>query len=135
MSKENKSRVKDFSQKRAEFAFQEVKSACALLNEKGRKEFKSHVKDVPILIRTNGLSAAFAFVFSKTKKGNDYDLIAQISQKWLVDEQKVFLLTGNGNFYEQMCQLDREPYRRSIHEILSLFTWLKRFADGSIKNG
>lgn len=134
MSQENRSRIKDVSQKRAEFAFQEVKNACHKLDDKGKKEFKSHVKDVPIMIRTNGLAAAFAFVFSKTKAGNDYELISEISKKWLVQEQKVFALNDNQDFYAQLCLLDREPYRRSIHELLSLFTWLKRFADGLIKS-
>lgn len=128
------SRIKNLSQERATFAFSEVKQAYNQLGENERKEFKSHIKDVPMMIRTNGLAAAYAFVFSKVKEGNDYALISAISQKWLVDHQKVFALQGNDNFYQQLCALDREPYRRAIRELLALFTWLKRFADGMIKS-
>ena len=136
MPTEKHSRIKDLSQARATFAFAEVEKANAHLNDKA-KEFKSHVKDVPMMIRTNGLAAAYAFVFSKAEekagKKNDYKLIEEISLKWLV-QQEVLQVQAGSDFYKTLTHLEREPYRRAVRELLALFTWLKRFADGMINS-
>lgn len=121
--------IKDLARRRAEFAFEQVKE---VVGKDWSKEFKSHVKDVPMMIKTNGFAATFAFVFSKSDK-NDYKKIAKITELWLVNEQKIFSLSDNEDFYEKLIQLEPGEYRKSIKETLALFTWLKRFADGLIK--
>lgn len=123
--------IKNLAQFRAQFAYTEIKAAIDMLSLEKRKEFKSHIKDVPMMIKTNGLAAAYAFVFSKKDK-EDYRKITEITKKWLVVEQRIFILAANESFYEKLVQLDSDQYRKSLREILALFTWLKRFADGLI---
>jgi CRISPR-associated protein Cmr5 len=128
------SKIKDLSQQRARFAYTKVQEVVDESNGKEwAGEFKSHVKDVPMMIKTNGLAAAYAFVFSKSKK-EDYKKITQITQKWLVEEQNVFELEAGKDLFLKMTELDRNQYRLAIREILALFTWLKRYAEGMIQN-
>lgn len=126
------SRIKNQAQHCAKFAYDEVAKAKEQLKDKA-KEFKSHVKDVPIMIRTNGLAAAYAFVYSKAKDKADYNLIQDISQRWL-ESKGVLKPQSVPEFYKSLTELERESYRRAIRELLVLFTWLKRFADGMIEN-
>jgi CRISPR-associated protein Cmr5 len=158
METKQSSQIKNLSQVRAQFAFEQVKAAKLRLDQKdidahkgkegspkmkGAKEFKSYVKNVPMMIRTNGLAAAYAFVFSRAKAENKseakdnynaYHHIQAISQAWLI-EQKVMDPALKGDFYKQLIDLSQPDYRRATRELLSLFTWLKRFADGLIENG
>jgi CRISPR-associated protein Cmr5 len=124
------SKIKDLSQKRARFAWQRVSE---VVGKEWAGEFKSHVKDIPMMIKTNGLAAAYAFVYSKSKK-QDYHKIATVTQTWLVEEQKVFEMQPGKDFFLQLTELDRNQYRRAIREILALFTWLKRYSEGMIQN-
>lgn len=131
------SRIKNINQARAKFTYQEVKKVNDWAKEDAekKKEFKSHVKDIPMMIKTNGLAATYAFVFSKQKKDNkDYKAIMDITKSWLVDEQKLFKLENNKGFHETLMSLDQYQYRMAAREIIALFTWLKRYADGLIQN-
>lgn len=107
------------------------------------KELRSHIKDVPMMIKTNGLAAAYAFMFSKAKRApqgasaeqlkkekKDYVAIEDISKEWL--RQQNVLQPVAADFYEQLIKQDIAHYRRATREILALFTWLKRYADGMI---
>ena len=123
------SKIKDLSQRRAKFAYEQVNQ---LKGKDWAEEFKSHVKEVPMMIKTSGLAAAYAFVFSKNKK-EDYKKITAITQDWLVDRCQFFKMT-NGGFHETLVNLERDEYRLAIREILALFTWLKRYADGMIQD-
>jgi len=125
------SRIKNLAQRRALFAYKEVKKVAAWKNEEERKEFKSHVKDIPMMIKTNGLAAAFAFVFSKSDK-RDYKTIGQITKQWLETEKKFMKSEGGEDFYVKLLNLDPNQSRMAIREIMALFTWLKRYADGMI---
>lgn len=139
--------VADKSQERAKYAFAEVaKRTTNKTNEKSnesrlsmdeQKEFKSHIKDVPMMIRTNGLAAAFAFVFSKAKRDTskqkrDYVAIEDITKNWLAKPEVMGLQPG-AVFHETLISLDADNYRLCTREIMALYTWLKRYADGLIK--
>lgn len=124
------SNIKNLSQKRAKFAYDTV---LALKGESWAGEFKSHVKDVPMMIKTNGLAAAYAFVFSKSKKP-DYKKIADVTCSWLTIEQPIISLADDEELYRKLTELESQQYRMVIREVLALFTWLKRFSDGMISN-
>lgn len=128
------SRIKNINQARAKFAYEKVKEVTDWTNgdvEK-KKEFKSHVKDIPMMIKTNGLAATYAFVFSKQQK-KDYEAIMTITQGWLVEKQKLFELVDGQDFHKTLMSLDQYQYRLAAREIIALFTWLKRYADGLIQ--
>ena len=129
-----RNRIQDLSQERAQFAFDRVTDARDNLEGKSG-EFKSHVKKVPLMIRNNGLCATFSFVLSKTKTGNEknsYAYIEEICRDWLIS-QKILKPEGTTPLANILSNLDRDQYRRVMRELLALFTWLKRFADGLIE--
>lgn len=125
---------------RASFAFE-----CAEDAKKNKKtEYRSYVKRLPMLIKTNGLAASFAFMFSKKnpKKDNiyqqdDYLLIGQHICKWLMQDPKSKPhLTGIADFeglVSKVTQLDSVSYRAVTGEVIAFLNWLRRYADGLLK--
>jgi CRISPR-associated protein Cmr5 len=111
-------------------------------------KYKSYVKKIPMMIKTNGLAATFAFVLSKTKgtdKDNNkpgtqsnpmnaYDLIYEQVEYWLKTEDRKFLLDGkeSEHLMKALTQLKSAQYRVVTVEVLALFNWLRRFAEGLI---
>ena len=128
--------IKDLAQKRSQFAYQKVEEAIKkypnvidektkkLVPSKQQKEYKSYVKKIPMMILTNGLGATFAFIYSKKKKSEAYELIYKQVGEWFEIEEDLVKWT-----------IDQESpkYRATTNELLALFNWLKRFADGMIE--
>jgi len=96
------------------------------------KEYKSYVKKIPMLIKTNGMGATFAFVFSKQKKGNGYELIYKQVSEWFQKEENPYQFEFK-YFTKELCKMDSQQYRAITTETLALFTWLRRFAEGLIE--
>jgi len=111
-------------QGRAEFAYQCAKTASGTSI---KEDYKSYVKKMPMLIKTNGLGATLAFVKSKAKKGDAYGTIYQNISAWLV---KQGLIEKNEELLEVIIQKDSPEYRQITIEVLAFLSWLKRFADG-----
>ncbi len=119
---------KTLEQGRAEYAYK-----CA---EKGKdygSDYKSYVKKIPMLIKTNGLGATMAFVFSKSKGKDDnaYGLIYKQVSDW-VSKEKELLNFENHNFAKKLTEIDSAEYRFITIEVLALFNWLRRFTEGLI---
>jgi len=116
---------------RADYAYK-----CA---EKGSKldkpkEYKSHVKKIPMLIKTNGMGATLAFIFSKKKNGNAYELIYTQISDWFKKEENPFKFEDKfDDFSKKLCEMDSQRYRATTTETLALFAWLRRFAEGLIE--
>lgn len=114
---------------KAEFAYNCAKNATGL-----GKEYKSYVKKLPMLIKTNGLGASFAFMFSKKNKdeGKFWNEIGKNIFDWL-STQKIIDSTKINNFdslVNHINQYNSTEYRRLTAEVISFLTWLRRFADG-----
>ncbi len=147
-------------QGRATFAFNCANSALKTqkrnrISEENNAEYyestnyKSYVKKLPMLIKTNGFGAALAFVFAKRakmKKGinpgqkenpkNAYDLIYEQLTQWLMKESQVTqsLFKGKSTeLSEAVIQLLSPEYRTVAVETLALVAWMSRFAEGLIK--
>jgi CRISPR-associated protein Cmr5 len=118
--------LKEIGRQRAAFALDKVKN----ISRFSALEFKAQVKSVPMMIKTNGLAAAYAFVYSKSEKKH-YQEILNVSREWL-KQQKLIKATDNEAFYQELLAMNPYDYRRTITELLALFTWLKRFADALI---
>ena len=143
---------KTLEQGRAKFAYEcaeagkNICSKCEISNEWYEDDkYKSYVQKFPMLIKTNGLGSALAFYASKrqkekngeksgTKKNrkNAYDLIYNQITEWLKAEPKGLLSDrlGNDDLIKVLIDLDSADYRVVTNEVLSFFTWLKRFAEG-----
>ena len=104
-----------------------------------KKEYKSYVKKIPMLIKTNGLGPTFAFIKAKSsndqsKAGYAYHLIYEQAKRWLIrDEKNIVEIGENDDLVEKIISLNSQEYRVVTIEILKFFNWLKRFADGLIE--
>jgi len=114
---------------RAEFAYKCAEEGSKI--EK-KKEYKSYVKKIPMLIKTNGLGATFAFMKAK---GGTYQKIYEHTYNWLKSENgnKLGIFTGNEDLIAKIITLNSAEYRALTNEVMAFFAWLKRFAEGLIE--
>jgi len=128
--------VNDLEKERAKFAYMCVSKIIEkypnIMDEntkksvpsKQQKEYKSYVKKIPMMILNNGLKVTFAFIYSKKQKNEAYDLIYKQTTEWLKPEK---------NLIKWIINQESQEYKATTNEVLALFNWLKRFADGMIE--
>lgn len=134
----NSTRMSGIEQGRAEFAYKCAKEVADMpkAEEDHKKKYRAHVKDVPMMIKTNGLGATFAFIFSKKDKASEkaYRLIYEHITKWLEQERTHLIdLSNNKSLVEELVKLKSPAYRAVTIEVLAFFAWLRRFAEGLIE--
>lgn len=127
-----KNNIRMIEQGRAAFAYEKAKEGI----EKSRDKdlYVSYVKKIPMLIKTNGLGQTLAFMKSK---GKEYDEIYNQIDDWLCQEQNAYLLAdakGEG-LTEKIISIDSSVYRQITTEVLTFLNWLRRFAEGIVKDG
>ena len=105
-----------------------------------KSEYKAYVKKIPMLIKANGLGATFAYVNAKSsaetdKAGYAFHLLYQHTTGWLKQEPKGLISDRliNDNLVKVLIELNSPEYRAVTNEVLAFFVWLKRFAEGLIK--
>lgn len=136
----------------AGFALKKVKEVLKYdedEKEKSKKEdrkpklasdkYKTLSKKMNVLIQKNGLIGTLVFILSKVKKEKANELVLQHIINWCEEDYKLeFLkdkLSSNNNetFIENITKLSSQEYRLVTKEIMNLFGWIKRFADGMIE--
>jgi CRISPR-associated protein Cmr5 len=145
--------LRGIEQKRADYAY---KCALEAKNSKDTpfqidndfyksKNYKSYTKKIPMLVKSNGLGASFAFILSKKAKEkrvdnqtlppgvqrnpkNAYDLIYKQTAEWINSKYPF-----TGDFSEFIITQNSNEYRTITNEVIALFTWLRRFAEGLIE--
>jgi CRISPR-associated protein Cmr5 len=123
--------IQGIEQGRADFAYQ-----CAEIGSESSKpkEYKSYIKKVPMMIKTNGLGATLAFAMSKSKDGNTWELVYSQILEWLQRPDNQYLINNQtGELSELIIKLESGQYRAVTNEVLALFNWLRRFAEGLIE--
>lgn len=100
-----------------------------------RAEYAPVVRKVPMMIKTNGLGAALAFMYSK---GKVLGTILQHVEAWVqsTDNLKTHLImkeAAGSNFVERIMNLNSQEYRIVTIEVLAFLMWLSRFSDGIVK--
>jgi len=129
--------IKTLEQGRASKAFEFATAG------KDIKEYKQHAKKVPMLIKTNGLGNTIAFMKSK-KSDAAWQLLFEQTQKWLISNElynefkwkdnqveKTLKLDGAKITLENyLTQIDSALYRSITNEVMALFSWIRRFAEG-----
>lgn len=130
-------RAYEFAQEGEQLGGGKKKNAKGNLEDsKEAKNFKSYVKKIPMMIKTNGLGATFAFI--KSKKKAAYDLIYRQTYEWLQQSEitnHIFQsATSNDlDLVEVIISEGSWNYRTLTVEVLALFGWLRRFAEGLIE--
>jgi CRISPR-associated protein Cmr5 len=124
----NPTQRQKLEQGRADFAF---KRATTGYNSH-RKEYSSAVQKLPMMIKTNGLGATMAFMFSK---GKTLGTVLKDIEDWAnsTDNLKTHLILKNtegGAFVHKILNLNSQDYRIVTIEVLALLNWLRRFAEG-----
>lgn len=118
-------------QGRAAFAFEKATEGYS----EHKKEYAQMVKKAPMLIKTNGLGATLAFMFSKQKV---LGLILKHIEEWInsPDNLKTHLIykeAKGSNLVQKVLHLNSSEYRIVTIEVLAFLNWLRRFAEGIAK--
>ena len=128
--------LKGIEEGRAIFAYNCVENVYNNSSNKIAKEYKSYAKKIPTMIQNNGLGPTLSFIYSKgsekEKNKNAYSILYENISDRLKSEE-VGLLDADGNLIKSILKMDSVSYREVSIEILSLFSWLRRFADGMIE--
>ncbi|MHB1127778.1 MAG: type III-B CRISPR module-associated protein Cmr5 [Bacillota bacterium] len=118
---------------RAAFAYAKAEEGRDL-RDKSSREYKSYVKKVPMLIKANGLGATCAFIKSKAHSNKAYGLIYKQTAEWLrQDIKRLIDLNEKDDLVARIVSLNSFQYRAVTSEVLALFDWLRRFAEGLIE--
>lgn len=123
-------------QGRAAFAYQCAEAGAKLGKN---KEYKSYVKKMPMLIKTNGLGATAAFTFAKGSKGgeanreNPWGLLYGQIEDWLSKDEKQLIPITPNKLAFTLTEIESWRYRSVTIEVLAFLNWLKRFADALIE--
>lgn len=122
--------IRGIEQGRAAFAYDCVREIAQSTDEDLKKKYKSSAKKLPVLIKTNGLGQALAFI-NKRDNGNIklYDMIGE----WLACKQLIEL-GENGELVDVIISKPSNEYRRITTETLALLNWVRRFVDGLMKD-
>lgn len=128
------SKQQGIEQGRAAYAYKCVENAV----ENGKvteSDYKAYTRNIPMMIKTNGLGAALAFVKAKGSSNAAYKLLYEQIYEWLKspegDKLGIFKNTKK-DLIAVVIEQDSQKYRFSTLETLALLAWMKRFAEGLI---
>ncbi|MBN1800549.1 MAG: type III-B CRISPR module-associated protein Cmr5 [Candidatus Lokiarchaeota archaeon] len=125
--------IKTVEQGRAKFAYERVSQAVKNNPDASwLSEYKSYLKKIPMYIKTNGLGATLAFIFSKKNK-DAYSRIYGDCTEWIEKDPKKIFSLGGKDLLEFVLNLESSDYRLLTNQIMSLIKWMARFADGLIE--
>ncbi len=130
------SKITQLERGRAEFAYKCVEEIVENQKyEKIREDYRSYSRKIPQMILSNGLGQTIAFMKSKAKDGNAYEILySQITDYLKSDTTARIRMPDDKNeLIEWVISLDSYNYRYATEEILAFLNWLKRFAEGMIK--
>ncbi len=118
-------------QGRAAFAFKKATEGYT----EHKKEYAQMVKKAPMLIKTNGLGATLAFLFSKQKV---WGTVLKHIEDWVnspdnLKTHSIYKETEGSNLVQKVLHLNSSEYRIVTIEVLAFLNWLRRFAEGIAK--
>ena len=136
--------IKDLEKERATKAYKYVNDFIKENDKDKQKKYRGYIRNIPSMILNNGLGSTIAFIFSKRLKneGVVYNQIAENIYDWLREEQNRYLIILDNKenpedklkeLTDKIINLDSQEYIAVTNEVLALFGWLKRFAEGMIE--
>ncbi|OPJ62773.1 type III-B CRISPR module-associated protein Cmr5 [Clostridium oryzae] len=108
------------------------------IEKANQKKYKTLVKKMSALIQRNGLILTLAFVFSKGTN-NEHGKVLEQMRNWCTNNYKLTRIfdgkqeIDNSMFIEKITSLSQREYVLVTREMIVLFGWIKRFADGMIE--
>jgi len=106
-----------------------------------QEKYKSRAKNLPSMVRTNGLLQSLSFLLSKKKDDRGCELISAhvqewiktaVNNQWLPKPPEGNTLDDMPSTIQWLTQVDVEQYMIVTNEVLSFSPWLKRFASGML---
>jgi CRISPR-associated protein Cmr5 len=137
-------KIKDLKRQKAQFAFNKIAIIKEKIDNKDvnftEKEFKSHIRNIPMYIYNNGLIATIAFAMKKSKGSeednnnsknnkNSYSVICDVFLEYLREYVKDIDSEELYEIVEELIESESKNYRRITLDILSMLEWLVRFSD------
>lgn len=125
--------LRSLEQDRAKYAMDRIREVKEKEFQKDYKsyaeEYKSYVRRMPMLILTNGLGNALAFIKSK-KNNKASDQFYTHLNKWL---KEMMIISGDDvlNWITDK-NTSSIQVQRATDEILALLNWMKRFAEAEL---
>ncbi|MCL1936185.1 MAG: type III-B CRISPR module-associated protein Cmr5 [Defluviitaleaceae bacterium] len=120
---------KKYNDERAKYAYDFAFRISEEKNEKLQKEFRSLARSFPVMIQNNGLCASIAFLQAKCKLHHE-KLYLSI-EGWLIKQN---FIDKNKCLMDGIVELSRDDYRIVSKEIMAYLLWVKRFAEGLLKD-
>lgn len=141
------SNLKNINLEVAQFALKSVKEVLEYDNKSKisqqenkdliSKKYKTISKKMTVLIQKNGLIGSLVFIISKKEKSHEF--ILKNAREWCSKNSKLEFLENkliyenDETFIESITNTSNQEYRLLTKEIMTLFAWIKRFADGMIE--
>jgi len=117
---------------RAEAAYTFVENAVKELSDKS-KDYSSHIKKLATMLLINGLGQTVVFIKAKSQKDKAYKIIYNQLQEYFKSDIVNIKINNNEDLVKWIISHNSSNYRQIAQETLSLFKWLKRFAEGMIE--
>lgn len=127
---------------RAAFVYEKINAIKEKENAETRKKFRSLMRSLPLMIRTNGLGTSVAFLYSKTKgrreqkrdescKQTEHTIAYDLLQEWLRSRDMI----KEESLITIIINQDSNTYRMLLQETMALLVWAKLFAEGMLDEG
>ena len=126
--------LRSMDQERAAFALKKIQAILGGDDESHKQEVRRYLKNLPALIRMNGLGQALAFFLTKKKKKPEdkdtaHETIYYMVSAWLCDaSSKGRIFSESTDALSAITQSDMAHYMAAQNEALALLQWLKKFA-------
>lgn len=132
--------IKPVVNQRAEFAYKCVKG-MARKNVDVAQKYQSYSKRLMAMVRINGLLATIVFIksssFSNKAEGRAYKQLYEDIENWLKSINcpvNSIYDANKGELMEVIVSLNSDEYRAITKEIMEFTNWLRRFAEGMIRD-
>lgn len=122
--------IRSIEQGRAKFAYDSVNEVAQDSDMDLKKKYKSGAKKLPVLIKTNGLGQALAFI--NNRDDGNIKLYSMIGE-WLNNKQLIEL-SGSTDLVNVIIDQPSNAYRQMTAETLALLNWVRRFVDALMKD-
>ncbi|MGJ3558958.1 type III-B CRISPR module-associated protein Cmr5 [Streptomyces sp. INA 01156] len=106
------------------------------------RSLRTRLRQLPVMLRTAGLAATYAYVLAK--RGSDssleqaYQKVADGIRTYLGDRALIGGVTrwdSDRALLDALAQADRAAYQRASAEVSALAGWLSRLADARFQEG
>jgi CRISPR-associated protein Cmr5 len=122
----------------AKKSLEQLRAAAALVavqewGKDWRKQATQRVKDLPVMVRNNGLGQTLAVLMKERGKRDESRAILNLLARWLLTDAPTTAYPNAGQGAEQLLKAcfegTRQQYQLAQQEAIAFLTWLKIIAE------